>query len=127
MLDTKCSISKSFCFDRICPEEAHCGTISTDLDIQELLSLGKVQEAENDLRVLSPKKPLKFCFQMFPEKKNISNSQHPSLHKQASVWFPTHLCIRAYTTDTQTAHVFKIANNTFSTIDSTRLKCHLQY
>lgn len=33
MLDTKCSISKSFCFDWTCTEEAHCGTISTDLDI----------------------------------------------------------------------------------------------
>lgn len=62
MLDTKCSISKSFCFDQTCPEEAHDGTISTDLDIQELLSLGKVQEAENDLRVLSQKKPLNFVF-----------------------------------------------------------------
>lgn len=64
MLDSKCSINKSFCFDRNCPEEAHCGTISTDLDIQELLSLGKVQEAENDLMVLSQKKSLKFCFQI---------------------------------------------------------------
>lgn len=127
MLDSKCSINKSFCFDQICPEEAHCGTISTDLDIQELLSLSKVQEAENDLRVLSQKKSLNFCFQMIPENNNISNSQNPSRHKQASVWFPKHLCIRAHTTDTHIAHVFKTANNTFSTIDSTRLKCHLQY
>lgn len=64
---------------------------------------------------------------MFPENNNISNSQHPSLHKQASVWFPTHLYIRTHTTDTHIAHVFKIANNTFSTIDSTTLKCRLQY
>lgn len=104
MQDTKCLISKSFRFDQTCPEEAYGGTISTDLDIQELLSLGKVQEAENDLRVLSQKKPLKFCFQMFPEK-NTSNSQHPRLHKQASVWFPTHLCIGAHITDTDSTRV----------------------
>lgn len=100
MLDSKCSKNKSFCFDRICPEEAHCGTISTDLDIQELLSLGKVQEAENDLMVLSQKKSLKFCFQI-----SLKTITLVILNIPASVWFPTHLCICAHTRDTHTAHM----------------------
>lgn len=63
---------------------------------------------------------------MIPENNNISNSQHPSLHSKPRFGFQ-HTYAYVHTQQTHIAHVFKIANNTFSTIDSTRLKCHLQY